>query len=83
MRILYKLEKDGELYFQQFELEDFERFGLPLLSCGYHVIERQLGGCFHPVMRSCKCGQNVICPICGFGHGNMPCNCSGAIQYPI
>jgi hypothetical protein len=25
---------------------------------------------------SCDCGQNWICPICGFGEGNYPCDCN-------
>ena len=28
-------------------------------------------------MLHCKCGQNVICPLCGQGHCVVPCHCDG------
>jgi len=41
--------------------------------------------CYHPSMpgqrpRSmiygCSCGKNVSCPVCGFGRGQVPCDCT-------
>ena len=29
----------------------------------------------HKEEATCKCGQNVICHECGFGHANYPCSC--------
>ena len=26
-------------------------------------------------MITCECGKNATCPVCGFGWGNIPCDC--------
>ena len=46
--------------------------------------------CYHPFIRptdwnqpkpepcemtTCACGKNVTCPVCGWGHGQYPCDC--------
>jgi len=28
---------------------------------------------------TCDCGQNWICPVCGFGMGSCPCDCTRKI----
>jgi len=34
--------------------------------------------CTHPqgIKPACACGANAFCPICGYGHGMMPCDCN-------
>jgi hypothetical protein len=34
--------------------------------------------CNHPegIKPTCRCGANASCPICGYGHGAYPCDCS-------
>ena len=38
--------------------------------------------CTHPkgIIPTCACGQNAICPVCGFGKGAFPCDCSRVEQ---
>jgi citrate synthase len=34
--------------------------------------------CNHPegIKPTCACGANASCPICGYGHGQYPCDCT-------
>lgn len=34
--------------------------------------------CNHPkgIKPICRCGANAACPICGYGWGALPCDCS-------
>ncbi len=38
--------------------------------------------CNHPegLKSLCACGENMACPICGYGHGVMPCSCDRVRQ---
>lgn len=31
-------------------------------------------------MNTCLCGKNVSCPVCGFGWGQYPCDCTPEIK---
>lgn len=33
-------------------------------------------------MHCCDCGQNCICPVCGWGWGSSPCDCDGVRNIP-
>jgi len=30
-------------------------------------------------MIGCACGMNMACPVCGWGRGASPCNCSPSV----
>ncbi len=32
---------------------------------------------------SCGCGKNWTCPVCFFGEGSLPCDCSAEISWEL
>jgi len=40
--------------------------------------------CNHPdgIKPLCNCGENAVCPHCGYGWGSSPCRCDSAKKYP-
>jgi|WetSurSiteA1Bulk_404760.scaffolds.fasta_scaffold03915_1 hypothetical protein len=37
---------------------------------------------YHEMVKTCACGMNEYCRVCGFGHGGYPCACTKASEVP-